>query len=652
MGRLLPLLSLLLTVSHVFAVTVYNQVPLADQTNTASSATYTGAAAYDPTVLNPPPVPVGFVTQVSLNLQATSNNVQGLSPPLRGSFLGFSIEFSVINQVSDSFLQVPFLNLMSNIRERAGEVRIRVGGNTQETATLVDSLPGGVMMAKAAVDTNNPTQTPAILYTPEVLYLLGNISALVGVKWFLGIPFNDTTNLRLGIAEVGEAVLSGPGYLLGFQVGNEPDLYAAHGHRPATYSPYDYFGEFGVLVNAISADTSIPVKNNLVAPSVSGTWSPEDVFNTGLVPAYTSSLGFLSVEHYPTDNCYAEYGIGTPVSPQDIFPTYLTHNASLALVAPYLNASAYSASQGKQFVMMETNTASCGGFPGVSDSFGAAMWGVDYALQMGVGGFWGGMMHVGGQDVYYNPFTPPPTNQSSYHQWTIGAVYYSSLFIAEALGPTGSAQLVDLTNAITSNGGPVSTAEYTPVYGVYENGQMARLVAFNYVSDGSGASAVSFSFTVQGGNVGSVQVKYLQAPSVADKYNTTWAGQTFGGTFASDGRPTGSLSIQTIPCDTTSSTCTVPLPAPCIALIFLTPTAFSESNPSTIQTFATTAYTKTVNTATINPSVLATSNGMNGAERGTVASTSNEGGAAGVRVVMGWGAVIGAIAMGALGVWW
>ena len=38
-----------------------------------------------------------------------------------------------------------------------------------------------------------------------------------------GIPFNDTTNLRLGIAQSGEAILGDN--LLAFQVGNEPDLY-------------------------------------------------------------------------------------------------------------------------------------------------------------------------------------------------------------------------------------------------------------------------------------------------------------------------------------------------------------------------------------------------------------------------------------------
>lgn len=41
----------------------------------------------------------------------------------------------------------------------------------------------------------------------------------------LGVPFNDTTNFRFQIAEVAEAVLGDN--LLGFQAGNEPDLYGS-----------------------------------------------------------------------------------------------------------------------------------------------------------------------------------------------------------------------------------------------------------------------------------------------------------------------------------------------------------------------------------------------------------------------------------------
>jgi hypothetical protein len=47
-----------------------------------------------------------------------------------------------------SFIQVPFLNLMQSLQDRAGRVDIRVGGNTQETATMVDRLPEGRIISK------------------------------------------------------------------------------------------------------------------------------------------------------------------------------------------------------------------------------------------------------------------------------------------------------------------------------------------------------------------------------------------------------------------------------------------------------------------------------------------------------------------------
>ena len=61
------------------------------------------------------------------------------------------------------------------------------------------------------------------MYTVELFYLLGNISSLVNVKWYLGIPLNDTSDLHLEIAEYGQAILGDS--LICLQVGNEPDLY-------------------------------------------------------------------------------------------------------------------------------------------------------------------------------------------------------------------------------------------------------------------------------------------------------------------------------------------------------------------------------------------------------------------------------------------
>ncbi len=45
---------------------------------------------------------------------------------------------------------------MALVTDRAGRVHLRVGGNTQETAVLVDSLPDGLAIEKDKADSSNP----------------------------------------------------------------------------------------------------------------------------------------------------------------------------------------------------------------------------------------------------------------------------------------------------------------------------------------------------------------------------------------------------------------------------------------------------------------------------------------------------------------
>ena len=74
-----------------------------------------------------------------------------------------------------------------------------------------------------------------------------------------------------------------------------------------------------------------------------------------------------------------------------------------------LNSTMIAQQVQKPFIMFETNTASCGGFPGISNSFGSALWALDYGLQMVFSNFTHALVHVGGQSVYYN-VSPPRTS--------------------------------------------------------------------------------------------------------------------------------------------------------------------------------------------------------------------------------------------------
>lgn len=624
MGAIRTFLSLFFVASVVRAqVTVYSQQPLNAQTATSSAdaASYTGAAAYNPTVLNPPPIP-DPLPPMQFGIQLQNGGTTGVSIVQSGSFVGFSIEMSVANQAlgkNSSYIQVPFLNLMANLQQRAGRVYVRVGGNTQETAVHVDSLPDGKMIQKDNTNTTNPTQTPPLDYTNDLFHLMRGISELVNIRWFLGIPFFNINPFQLAIAEQSQAILGD--FLAGLQAGNEPDLYVRHGHRTDPYGPSDYGNEFGALVQAMGNDANAVNKNLLIGPNIAtGDWVPEDVWQTGFVDTYTENLAYLAVEHYPTDNCYAVYGSGTPRDAQTMFPTYLNHSAGQSIVQAYVNSGNYAQQKNKKLLMFETNTASCGGFPGISDSFGAALWGIDYSMQMAYSNFSGAMMHIGGQNVFYNPFTPPPTNQTTFHQWTIGPIYYSALIMAEAMGASNVSQILDLN----ANDGNI----FTPAYAIYENGNPVRVALFNYITDPSGASTYTASISIGGGETGQangtpaqVKVKYLLADSVSQKYNFRWAGQTFGNIFESDGRLMGQEDIKTVTCDQNTNTCPITVPAPGFALVFLNDEAFTETDGASPMTFATTAVTKTINTATVDQAVLSTSNGHSGM-RDVLGSTS------------------------------
>jgi len=89
--------------------------------------------------------------------------------PVPGSFLGISIEMSLSEAVigrNASWIRPQFLNLMSTLKERGGAPVLRVGGNSQEKAYLVDEISGGAHSTERQLfGPRTPTNTPTLLFT-------------------------------------------------------------------------------------------------------------------------------------------------------------------------------------------------------------------------------------------------------------------------------------------------------------------------------------------------------------------------------------------------------------------------------------------------------------------------------------------------------
>jgi Glycosyl hydrolase family 79 C-terminal beta domain len=104
---------------------------------------------------------------------------------------------------------------------------------------------------------------------------------------------------------------------------------------------------------------------------------------------------------------------------------------------------------------------------------------------------------------YSHPTSPaPPANQSYIHQWTVGAVYYSAIVLAEAFGKTNTSQTIDL---FANGNNPL-----TPAYAIYEQGQLSKVALINYMDDNqTGTNDLQVTVQLSSGLPQSVQVKYV-----------------------------------------------------------------------------------------------------------------------------------------------
>ena len=90
-------------------------------------------------------------------------------------------------------------------------------------------------------------------------------------------------------------------------------------------------------------------------------------------------------------------------------------------------------------------------------------------------------------------FLAPPSNQSSFHQRTVGAIYYSVIVLGEAFGTSITSQIVDL--------GANGKNDLTPAYAIYERGGVLSKVAIiNFMDDNqTGTNDLHVAIQLPGG---------------------------------------------------------------------------------------------------------------------------------------------------------
>jgi len=173
----------------------------------------------------------------------------------------------------------------------------------------------------------------------------------------------------------------------------------------------------------------------------------------------------------------------------------MNHTKTMTSIANHNKEQKALASAGmtQDYILGETNSLYNQGAPGLSNSFGAALWGVDFNLMCAATNIKQVYMHQG-TDYRYASWQPISTSKT-----TIGTKppYYGNLAVAAALGDITKSQIRVQNIALKT-----VKAETSAAYAVYSDSKLARLMIinlnqYNYtVSTADKRPEIAYNFTV------------------------------------------------------------------------------------------------------------------------------------------------------------
>jgi hypothetical protein len=292
--------------------------------------------------------------------------------PVASRFLGLSFEVAALAELAQDGERGNLVGLLRSL----GPGILRFGGITaDENVAWSDPATPAPAWASSTI---GPTQ----------MRELGVLARRSGWEVLLtvGLAHYEPAAAAREVAAAHSAL--GP-YLAAVEIGNEPNAYGNHGFRELPWIAQGYEEEVSGYREAIDALTpGIPI----AGPDVSGSgvfaeWGGEEAL------AQTPIL--LTGHHYP---------LGCAQRPAPTIEALLSAAGRGAAARSLASYMLVSRSNGIPLRMDEINSVSCGGVPGISDTFASALWATGYITQAMADGVEG--INFEGNPTNCNGYTP------------------------------------------------------------------------------------------------------------------------------------------------------------------------------------------------------------------------------------------------------
>src|SRR4051812_31122658 len=311
---------------------------------------------------------------VTISVDA-SRTLGAIAPDYMG--LGYEISSVAIPGLL-SAKNAPYVQLVKALGPQGV---IRIGGNTSDFSTYTaNGVPVSAPKSTVITDAN-------LTELRGFLDALSTNESAWRLIWGLNLGADRLEN---AVAEARAVARIFGDRLIALEVGNEPDLFGRAGHRPAGYN-YDAwlkdYRRYKAAVRAVLPGARFAGPDLAASPD----WMARFAHDEG------GDIALLTAHHYVTGQDKPDATQGTLLAEDKKYQSAL---------ATYRQASDAA---GKPWRMCETNSFYGGGKDGVSNSFAAALWALDYLLVLASYGCAGVNMETGvnhlGKISYYTPIS-------------------------------------------------------------------------------------------------------------------------------------------------------------------------------------------------------------------------------------------------------
>ncbi|KAL4947659.1 hypothetical protein BDW69DRAFT_204185 [Aspergillus filifer] len=424
----------------------------------------------------------------ALTFDVPSSPPVNSSPQLSSAPVGVSLEFFTFPAYFNDVAATS--TCLANFRDLTGVwPPLRIGGTTQDRATYDPSSTEAVTYS-----VDDPADAPLTLtYGPPFISQAAEYEGTVTLG--LNRRLNNIEN-TIGAASLAVDEIDN---LLAIELGNEPNFFTdddpiADGNSWTAEADY---------VSQISWQDA-----------VAGNLSASNIFSAGVYfgtdPMSIQDLAAQELQA-GTNNLVRDYSSHNypQSSPNYDLAALMSHSGIASQVEPFRAEVVAANEAGKPHVFGETNSATQGG-GGISPTFGAALWIVDYVMQL---------VTMGTEAIYFHQGTIGNCQYCWWGRYTTGAPYYGAYFATLALANAEYiAPLDDQSTAYAA-------------YAIYENDSPVRVLLYNsdYYTSGTRSSQ---TYTLTGLSGSSVTARRLTAPHSTSRVDQgespTVAGQTFG----------------------------------------------------------------------------------------------------------------------------